>query len=644
MLYEVLKLYVYPDAFVFEPLSATTAAPRGKSNAPKLILQRATGVASTGNTQDAYPGKAEKIITCHGILGTIRLLSGNYLIVITDRQWVGCLDGHDIYTIKDTQLFRYARSDAHLTPRQKADEEVYVRLLKAALAFPSYYFSFTYNLTQSIQRESTIPVRSDQPLWERSKDRFFWNRHLQRDLIELAQKSPEAGAYIMPVIFGFLEIRHVEINKASFDFALISRRSRHRVGTRFFRRGVDVEGNVANQVETEQIVVLHDMNKSGLRRRMSFIQTRGSIPVYWAQVCTLKYTPTLHLDTKQDSLSAARKHFNDQIALYGPQIVVNLVNKHGYEKPMSDVFRSTMAELNDPSIRYIHFDFHKECSRMRWDRIRLLLNDIKDDVEKQGYFEQTLNTDGSVNVTRKQSSVVRTNCMDCLDRTNVVQSAVARDVLVRQLASVGVLGPNEMIQNYPVFELIFRNIWADNANAISVAYSGTGALKTDFTRTGKRTKAGALQDLSNSIVRYVKNNFMDGARQDAYDILLGEYEIDSTRMSPLLVKVTAIGQAVPWVLLASMVVIFLSFILSSADSFFSFVFLLWCTLWFGLLGACISLVLEHADQFVDWPRLVAYPYRAVSKKTFDTKTGRHGTTTAIEQVAPVSTESNKKTV
>ena len=56
-------------------------------------------------------------------------------------------------------------------------------------------------------------------------------------------------------------------------------------------------------------------------------------------------------------------------------------------------------------------------------------------------------------------------------------------------------------------------MWADHANFISIAYSGTGALKTDFTRTGKRTKKGALEDGYNSVVRYLKNNFFDGARQ-----------------------------------------------------------------------------------------------------------------------------------
>lgn len=63
------------------------------------------------------------------------------------------------------------------------------------------------------------------------------------------------------------------------------------------------------------------------------------------------------------------------------------------------------------------------------------------------------------------------------------------------------------------FESLFKSVWADNADVISIQYSGTGALKTDFTRTGKRTYMGALQDLTNSVTRYYKNNFMDGFRQ-----------------------------------------------------------------------------------------------------------------------------------
>jgi hypothetical protein len=36
-----------------------------------------------------------------------------------------------------------------------------------------------------------------------------------------------------------------------------------------------------------------------------------------------------------------------------------------------------------------------------------------------------------------------------------------------------------------------------------------------------------MEDLTKSLIRYVKNNYMDGARQDGFDIALGNYKIIS---------------------------------------------------------------------------------------------------------------------
>lgn len=66
-------------------------------------------------------------------------------------------------------------------------------------------------------------------------------------------------------------------------------------------------------------------------------------------------------------------------------------------------------------------------------------------------------------------------------------------------------------------------MWADHADLISKAYAGSGALKTDFTRTNKRTKMGVLEDGYKSIMRYVKNNYFDGARQDGFDLVTGAW-------------------------------------------------------------------------------------------------------------------------
>ena len=57
------------------------------------------------------------------------------------------------------------------------------------------------------------------------------------------------------------------------------------------------------------------------------------------------------------------------------------------------------------------------------------------------------------------------------------------------------------------------SVWADNGDAIARAYGGSDALKSDFTRTNNRTYKGALEDGYKSIMRYLKNNYFDGARQ-----------------------------------------------------------------------------------------------------------------------------------
>ena len=57
--------------------------------------------------------------------------------------------------------------------------------------------------------------------------------------------------------------------------------------------------------------------------------------------------------------------------------------------------------------------------------------------------------------------------------------------------------------------------------------SGTRAMKTDFTRTGRRTLKGKLSDLYSSLSRYFLNNFYDGKRQDKIDLVLARFSPSS---------------------------------------------------------------------------------------------------------------------
>lgn len=92
-----------------------------------------------------------------------------------------------------------------------------------------------------------------------------------------------------------VEISQSKINNKTFTWGLITRRSRHRPGTRYFSRGIDENGHVSNFVETEQFVIYEDS-------QLSYVQTRGSIPVYWAQIINLKYTPKLWIGETRRSV------------------------------------------------------------------------------------------------------------------------------------------------------------------------------------------------------------------------------------------------------------------------------------------------------------------------------------------------------
>lgn len=87
---------------------------------------------------------------------------------------------------------------------------------------------------------------------------------------------------------------------------LISRRSRYRAGTRYFRRGIDHEGNVANFNETEQILIVEsakpESGEDDSSVQLSFVQIRGSVPLFWAEVNTLRYKPDVQIMDLQDTV------------------------------------------------------------------------------------------------------------------------------------------------------------------------------------------------------------------------------------------------------------------------------------------------------------------------------------------------------
>lgn len=624
-------------------------------SSPTLVVDRPSGDV---RLNDGQLLGSKRVSSIAGILGIIRLKLDKYVIVITKAQTMGRLRGHMVYKVVATEFLPLRERRVN-----DPDEDIYLSYLKTLLHNAPMYFSYSIDLTNSFQRQAQSNL--SMPLWKRADDRFFWNKFVQTDLIDFSAGSghgrggQNAGVdpYILPVMFGMLNITPAKVKSVNFTFALITRRSRLRGGTRYFSRGIDENGNVSNYNETEQIMILNDPsgapagyaggngldNISGGSRAgsevqiMSYVQTRGSVPAYWAEINDLHYTPKLQIRGTDTAVDAARKHFDQQIRLYGDNWLVNLVNQRGREERVKKAYEQVVRTLvNSPQedidsdsrssekfhgieagqqrqkmdrLHYVYFDFHNETKGLKWHRAELLMDQLKDGLEKGGFFkgvEMPGDANGALETRSSQTAVVRTNCMDCLDRTNVVQSMLGRWALTRQLQSLGALGKGERVSDDNTFETLFRNVWADNADVVSKSYSGTGALKTDFTRTGNRTRAGMAQDLNNSITRYVKNNFLDGPRQDGFDLFLGAYLPSTDGVGtartfvdrrPLLV------QAVPYVLAATLFVTIVALLTSRAPGSAVWPLRIFIMLLVAVAGWSLQFIYLNGMLYVNWPKL-----------------------------------------
>jgi hypothetical protein len=65
---------------------------------------------------------------------------------------------------------------------------------------------------------------------------------------------------------------------------------------------VDAEGHASNSNETEQIVVVPRSGAEKGEEVFSYVQTRGSVPVFWSQVNTLRYVPDLQVMDKPSTV------------------------------------------------------------------------------------------------------------------------------------------------------------------------------------------------------------------------------------------------------------------------------------------------------------------------------------------------------
>lgn len=438
--------------------------------------------------KEAIKGTYAKVLDAYGLLGVLRLNLGDtmlhYLVLVTGCMSVGKIQESEVFRVTSTEF---------ISLRVDASDEDRISEVRKVLNSGNFYFAWS---ASGVSLD--LSLNAHRSMQEHTTDnRFFWNQSLH---LHLKHYGVNCDDWLLRLMCGGVEIRTIYAAHKQAKACLISRLSCERAGTRFNVRGTNDDGHVANFVETEQVIYLDDCVSS-------FIQIRGSVPLFWEQ-------PGLQVGSHRVRMSrgfeanapAFDRHFRTLKDLYGKQIVVNLLGSKEGEHMLSKAFQSHLkASEHASDIHMVSFDYHQMVKGGKAEKLHSVLKPQVQKFLDYGFFY----FDGSA-VQRCQSGTVRTNCLDCLDRTNSVQAFLGLEMLAKQLEALGLAEKPQLVTR---FQEVFRSMWSVNGDSISKIYAGTGALE------GK-AKAGKLKDGARSVTRTIQNNFFDSSKQEAIDVLL----------------------------------------------------------------------------------------------------------------------------
>jgi synaptojanin len=464
---------------------------------------------------------------CLGMLSTAIFSSPNeesannvqhFLIFVKEAQCVGTLKKFDIMRITDVYVIAL-NGGAELTMNINSGQQTsgggnnyasYMNELKKFLSSGVFYFVYSPdpNSTFDLTLSSQLRYMS-----HGTHRKFLWNYNLH---VPFRRLNVDCSRWLLNIICGFVDIKKVIILSKAYKACLFSRLSCERTGTRFNCRGINDDGQCANFVETEQVVYSCETDEEA-----SFVQLRGSVPVFFEQTGLQVGSHRIRIMRGLEACYPAyERHIKSLIQDYGTKIfILNLLGQKGDESILTDYYlklcdNSPFAISNQ--LIYANFDYHQELKMNKqslgekmWPN---LVHQFYSENHKQNSVEGmcfylgsnrgdsgggggggTTYSDSDSAIVGDTSSIssnsnslqthvnnpngklqakfIRTNCMDCLDRTNNVQSFIGIEMLRYQLAHM--IAEIDMSK----FREVFRQMWIVNGDCISKIYAGTGAIQ-----------------------------------------------------------------------------------------------------------------------------------------------------------------------
>ena len=143
-----------------------------------------------------------------GLLGFIRFTGAYYMLVITKRSQVAMIGGHYIYQIDGTELVSLTMSSSsRFKVDRDAEETRFIGILNNLDLSRSFYFSYSYDITRTLQnnilreRQATQQGNADSSS-KHWNSMFVWNHHLLDPAFEALKNIHD---WCLPIVHGFVD-------------------------------------------------------------------------------------------------------------------------------------------------------------------------------------------------------------------------------------------------------------------------------------------------------------------------------------------------------------------------------------------------------------------------------------------------------
>ncbi|KAJ4952223.1 hypothetical protein NE237_029055 [Protea cynaroides] len=532
-------------------------------------------------------GGLKLVTTCYGIIGFIKFLGPYYMLLITKRRQIGAICGHTVYAVTKSQMIPLPHHTVRSKMANYKNENRYKKLLCTMDLTKDFFFSYSYHVMRSLQK-NLCDNQSGQVLYEtmfvwneyltrgirnhlkntlwtvalvygffkqaklsisgrefkltliaRRSRHFAGTRYLKRGLnekgrvandVETEQIVFEDGPEGCPA-----QMSSVVQNRGSIPLfwsqetsrlnlkpdIILSKKDQNYEATRLhFENLVKRYGN--------PIIILNLIKTLEKKPRESILRAEfaNAIEFINKDLIEENHLKFLHWDLHKNSRNNARN------------VLAILGRVAAYALDLTGFFycQATPSSILDRSLKWPHFreddagdwSDQSHCYNNKEDADNLETRQSKDNLDVKAEQNEDSHDAGDHSVKpltfQFQKGVLRTNCIDCLDRTNVAQYAYGLAALGHQLHALGFIDLPYVDLDTPLADDLMR-FYERMGDTLAHQYGGSAAHNKIFSeRRGQWKAATQSQEFFRTLQRYYSNAYMDAEKQDAINVFLGHFQ------------------------------------------------------------------------------------------------------------------------